>query len=357
MRAMTMTLVATAALAGIALPAERPDGLYAELRTTKGLIIIRLEFQKTPMTVANFVGLAEGTIKNAPLPFGTPYYDGSVWHRVVPGHVIQAGQPKGGAQNGPGYTFPNEIVSDPAFSHGRAGMVGMANSGPHTNTSQFYVTLADRSYLDGNYTVFGRVVEGMDVVNAIVQGDAIEKVTIVRVGKAAEAFRPETASFLKMVDEAKARVKADSEAKARDEERVIGERWPSAMTAPSGVKYVVRRVGSGEKPAVGAKLTVRYTGQMLDGRAFASSADAGRPQAGSAAESFEYMVGTTHVTPGFDEAIADMRAGERRTVIVPASRGYGTSGFYAREKPGEKRFVISPGTTLVYDVEFLAISK
>jgi peptidylprolyl isomerase len=355
---MIMMLVPLlAGLTTAAQTAERADGLYAELRTTKGLIVIRLEFEKTPMSVANFVGLAEGTIKNAALPLGTPYYNGSVWHRVVPGHVIQAGQPKGGTQNGPGYTFPNEIVTDPAFSHGRAGMVGMANSGPHTNTSQFYITLADRSYLDGNYTVFGRVVEGMDVVNAIAQGDTIEKVTIVRLGKAAEAIRPDTTSFQKMVDDAKARVKAADDQKARDEERVIAERWPSATTTPTGVKSVVEHAGSGERLAAGAKVTVRYTGQLLDGRPFASSIDSGRPTAGTAAEVFEFVVGTTHVTAGLDEAIADMRVGERRIVIVPASRGYGASGFYAKEKPGEKRFVISPGTTLVYDVEVLALLK
>lgn len=349
--------VAAAAFMAGATPVQRPDGLYAELSTTKGLIVIQLEFEKTPMTVSNFVGLAEGTIKNAALPPGTPYFDGSVWHRVVAGHVIQAGQPRGGAQNGPGYTFPNEIVSDPTFSHGRAGMVGMANSGPHTNSSQFYITLGDRSYLDGNYTVFGHVVEGMSVVNAIVQGDAIEKVTIVRVGKAAESFRPDTALFQKMVDEAKARVKAADEQRARDEERLIAERWPAAVAQPGGIKYVMVRPGTGEKPAAGATVKVSYSGQFLDGRRFASSADAGRPVPGAAPEAFEFVVGTSRITPGFDETLADMRPGERRLVIVPAARAYGTSGFYAKEKPGDKRFVISPGTTLVYDIEVLAIPK
>src|SRR5271155_2556912 len=141
---------------GFARSAGRQDGysegLYAELRTTKGLIVMQLEFEKTPMTVANFVGLAEGTIENKALPLGKPFFDGTVFHRVVPGHVIQAGRPVA-TETGPGYTFPNEI--DPTLNHGRAGMVGMANSGPHTNSSQFYVTLGDRSYLDGNYTVFG----------------------------------------------------------------------------------------------------------------------------------------------------------------------------------------------------------
>src|SRR6185295_13650838 len=154
-----------------------PDGLYAEVKTNKGVIVLQLEYEKTPMTVSNFVGLAEGTIENKALPLGTPFFDGTVFHRVVPGHVIQAGQAKA-TVTAPGYTFPNEI--DSSLSHGKAGMLGMANGGPHTNSSQFYITLGDRSYLDGNYTVFGHVIRGMDVVMSIVQGDAVETVKIVR---------------------------------------------------------------------------------------------------------------------------------------------------------------------------------
>src|SRR5262245_48328708 len=197
-----------------------PDGLYAELKTTKGLIVLQLEFQKTPMTVANFVGLAEGTIENKALPTGKPFFDGTVFHRVVPGHVIQAGRPVA-TEMGPGYTFPNEI--DASLSHGRAGMLGMANGGPHTNASQFYITLGDRSYLDGNYTVFGHVVRGMDAVNATVQGDVVESIRIVRVGKTASAFRPNTESFQQMVAAARVRVTEVEERKSRAEASQIAK--------------------------------------------------------------------------------------------------------------------------------------
>ena len=163
------------------------DGLYAEVTTHKGLIVMQLELEKTPMTVANFVGLAEGTIKNAAFAEGTPYFNGTKFHRVAPGHVIQCGIPAGSKAEGPGYEFPNEIHPD--LSHGRAGMVNMANSGPHTNAGQWCIMLGDRSYLDGDYTVFGRVVEGLDVVFSIAQGDEIQKVKIIRAGKAAKAFR------------------------------------------------------------------------------------------------------------------------------------------------------------------------
>ncbi len=364
--------MASAALSASARPREQqqayPDGLYAELKTTKGVIVLQLEFEKTPMTVANFVGLAEGTIENKALPAGAPFFDGSVFHRVVPGHVIQAGMPKA-QERGPGYTIPNEIV--PGLNHGRAGMLGMANSGPHTNSSQFYITLGDRSYLDGNYTVFGHVVAGMDVVNAIVQGDAIERVTIVRVGAKAKAFKSDNATFRALVQQAQARVKADEERKAREEAATIAAKWPKAVplqvqAAPGSrplppdappVLFVVLRQGEGDRAQPGQKLKATYKGQFLDGRSFCSSSDEGKPMAGDAAQPFDYEAGKTRTTPGLDAALLDMRKGERRIVIVRGPHGYGTSGFYAKEKPGEKRFVISPNTTLVYEVEILEIGS
>jgi cyclophilin family peptidyl-prolyl cis-trans isomerase len=344
-----------------------PDGLFAEVKTTKGTIVLQLEFEKTPMTVANFVGLAEGTIDNKALPPGTPFYDGSVFHRVVPGHVIQAGMPKA-QERGPGYTIPNEIVT--SLDHGRAGMVGMANSGPHTNSSQFYVTLGDRSYLDGNYTVFGHVVTGMDVVNAIAQGDTIEHVTIVRVGTKARAFKTDNVAFHRLVEDVRARVKADEERKAKEEADIIKARWPNAVVlknqpearagADVGVRpvlVVVVREGEGERVQAGGRLKAIYKGQFLNGRPFCSSAEDGNPIAGDAAEPFEYEAGKTRITAGLDAALLDMRKGERRTVIVQGPLTYGASGFYGKDRPGEKRFVIPPNTTLVYEVEVLDIRQ
>src|SRR5262249_45197821 len=154
----------------------------------------------------------------------------------------------------PGYTFPNEI--DSSLSHGRAGMLGMANGGPHTNSSQFYITLGDRSYLDGNYTVFGHVIKGMDVVNSIVQGDNVETIRIIRVGSAASAFKPDTASFTKVADAARARVKADDERKARDEAAQIVRQWPATVASPKGAKVIVSREGTGEPAQNGATIQV-----------------------------------------------------------------------------------------------------
>ena len=332
--------------------ASYPDGLYAELRTNKGLIVLQLEFERAPMTVASFVGLAEGTVENKALPAGAPFFDGTVFHRVVPGHVIQAGAPLAGG-SGPGYSFPNEIV--PGLSHRRAGVLGMANSGPHTNTSQFYVTLGDRSYLDGNYTLFGQVFSGMEVVNAIVQGDWVDHVRITRVGEKARAFKSDTAAFRALAGTAEAAVKAADEKKAREEAATIARTWRRAKPSPKGALVERKRAGSGPQAAAGQTIVARYNARFLDGRPFASSAEEGRPVPGQVAQDFEYVVGKTRITPGLDEALADMRKGERRTVIVRGQLGYGRSGFTSREKPGEKRFVISPNTTLVYEVEVLEI--
>jgi cyclophilin family peptidyl-prolyl cis-trans isomerase len=336
-------------------PAAYPDGLYAEVATNKGLIVLALEFEKTPMTVASYVGLAEGKIRNAALPDGTPFFDGTAWHRVVPGHVIQCGIPANGKAQGPGYQFPNEIRL-PDLNHGRAGMVTMANGGPHTNASQWCITLGDRSYLDGDYTVFGHVVKGMDVVMAIAQGDAVRSVRIVRVGAAAQTFRPTTDSFLKMVEAARLRVKAEDEKKAADEASMVAKSWPGALPAAGGVTYILTHDGTGRALAPGDKVKVAYSGRTLYGKTFVSTAPDGKPYWGETPEAFVFEIGKSVISPGLDAAIAAMKPGERRTVIVPAEAGYRTSGYYAPQRPGEKRFAISPNTLLVYDVEVLAIA-
>jgi cyclophilin family peptidyl-prolyl cis-trans isomerase len=349
-----LALVAAALGAACRAP-KYPEGLYAEVTTNKGLIVLKLEFEKTPMTVANFVGLAEGTIENASFPAGRPFFDGTKWHRVVPGHVIQCGIAVGGKAEDPGYEFPNEIVL-PDLNHGRAGMVNMANGGPHTNSSQWCITLGDRSYLDGDYTVFGSVVAGMDVVMSIVQGDEIKSVRIVRVGRKARAFGPTTASFKAMVEEAKARVvKADAEKKAKEDE-LVRTNWPNAVPGENGVLYVILKEGQGLPAGPGATIKAVYAGKApLAGKSFVSTADEGKPYWGETPEPFELTVGTPRVNPGLDASIALMKKGEKRLVIVPAIMGYRTSGFYAKQRPGEKRFVISPNTLLVYQVEVLDI--
>jgi peptidyl-prolyl cis-trans isomerase A (cyclophilin A) len=167
-------------------PINKEEGLFAEIVTSKGSIFIELAFEKVPMTVANFVGLAEGVIENNSKEIGTPYYDGIIFHRVIPNFMIQGGDPTGTGMGGPGYKFRDEI--DPSLRHDRAGVLSMANAGPSTNGSQFFITHNETPWLDGKHTVFGYVTKGQNIVDAIQQGVVIETIKITRKGKEAKAF-------------------------------------------------------------------------------------------------------------------------------------------------------------------------
>lgn len=165
-----------------------PQGVYAEIRTQRGTIALFLEHEKAPLTVANFVGLAEGTVPNTAKPVGTPFYDGTAFHRVIPEFMIQGGDPDGNGRGGPGYRFPDEF--DPDLKHDRPGILSMANAGPNSNGSQFFITHVATPWLDGKHAVFGHVVEGQDVVDSIRQGDRIESIRIVRHGGSVRDYEP-----------------------------------------------------------------------------------------------------------------------------------------------------------------------
>lgn len=171
---------------------ELPDGMYARFETSRGVIVCRLEFERTPLTVCNFAGLAEGRLETR-VRSGQPFYDGLTFHRVISDFMIQGGCPQGNGTGGPGYQFRNEIVD--SLRHDKAGVLAMANAGPHTNGSQFYITHKATPWLDGRHTVFGQVIEGQETVDAIRQGDIIERVVIIRVGEDAEAFTADQAMF------------------------------------------------------------------------------------------------------------------------------------------------------------------
>jgi peptidylprolyl isomerase len=267
------------------------------------------------MTVMNFVGLAEGAIR-ADGRSGKPFYDGLKFHRVIADFMIQGGDPAGNGSGGPGYTFPDEI--DASLRHSGPGVLSMANRGPGTNGSQFFITHKETPWLDGKHTVFGRVVSGQDVVDKIRQGDVMKKVTIIRQGAKAKAFAADQAAFDAAVRSAGERAAR----KVEDEKKAvfarIEELLPGAQKSPSGVYYKIVKKGSGPKPASGAMVTVHYTGLFLDGRVFDSSVNRGTP--------FQFQAGKGRVIRGWDESVLDMQAGEKRTVILPPELAYGAQG-------------------------------
>lgn len=312
------------------------------------------------MTVAAFVGLAEGTIANRAHAAGVPIYDGAVFHRVVPGHVIQAGHAPAECRCGVGFSYPNEIHA--GLSHDHAGAIGIPNGGPHTNGSGFYITLGDRSYLDGNYTIFGNVVEGLDVVMSVEQGDLVEQVRILRIGDEAEAYRPDTGSFRALAAAARQRVQALDAARILAEAAWIAERLPALEGEATGVRTEMLERADRDSTAVGPGqvryhgVALRYVGHIagrqggrLQELGFASQSD-GRPHRGPA-ESFAPTAELEGVPAALADALRALEPGERRRVVLPSWLGYGRAAYYGPDTPGEPRFVISPDTMLIYEIE------
>ncbi len=354
--ALTMAMLASDAAA----QTNRPDGLYAEIHTVKGKIVAKLEPDMTPLAVANFVGLAEGTIENAAFDPGRPFYDGMVYSRVVPGHVIQGGAARGGRSTGPGYNFPNEIHA--ALRHDRAGALNFANGGPHTNASQWCIMLGDRSYLDGDYIVFGNVIEGLDVVMRIVLNDGVDSIRILRVGAKAQSYRPTTASFRAMMAAAQQRVVEHDAKKKTALEEWIRRNHPNATGPAGGVLTQRLREGNAAAPTGPLRVLYRgseirylanmlgHTGPALEVTPFTSTEN-GTPNDAATPQTFTFEFGKTAINRTLDSVIAAMKPGERRVVIVPPELGYGRGGFYAPEVPGKVRFAISPYAMLVYELE------
>jgi peptidylprolyl isomerase len=282
------------------------------------------------MTVANFLGLAEGRFKATS---GKRYYDGLKFHRVVESFMIQGGDPTGTGTGGPGYSFPDEF--SPELKHDGPGVLSMANSGVNTNGSQFFITHVATPWLDGKHSIFGRVVSGQEVVNAIKAGDTIRSVKISRVGKDAQAFTVTQESFDKMVQSASTRALDAGKAARERDLAAIAARWPNATVTPSGLRYVVLEKGSGPSPKDGTKVTCDYKGELLDGTVFDNSFARGTP--------VEFTIG--QVIQGWNEALLTMKKGERRTLIVPPELGYGERGY-----PG----VIPANAFLIFEVKLIS---
>ena len=307
------------------------EGMYAKIKTNKGDIMLELEFEKTPLTVANFVGLAEGKIKNNKKELGEPYYDGLKFHRVIADFMIQGGCPDGNGMGGPGYQFPDEIHPD--LKHSGPGILSMANAGPGTNGSQFFITHKETPWLDGKHTVFGKVTEGQDVVDAIAQDDKIIEIDIIRKGENAKKFDSKA-----IFDKELEKLEKQAAEKAKKAKEVIDALKKGAKVTSSGLAYKIIKKGTGAKAEAGKTVSVHYTGKLSNGTKFDSSYDRNQP--------IEFELGRGRVIKGWDEGISLLNVGSKATFIIPPDLAYGARGAGG---------VIPPNATLIFDVELVEI--
>ncbi|MCL5247368.1 peptidylprolyl isomerase [Cellulophaga sp. 20_2_10] len=308
------------------------DGIYAKFNTTKGEILVKLTHDKTPGTVGNFVALAEGNLENSVKPQGTPYYNGLKFHRVIPDFMIQGGCPLGTGTGDAGYKFDDEFHPD--LTHSGPGVLSMANAGPGTNGSQFFITHIATPWLDNKHTVFGNVESGQDVVDAIAQDDTLESLEIVRVGdeaekwNAVEAFRTFEGSREKRL--------AEEKASAADEMEKLAAGFEETA---SGLRYKVIQKGTGGvKAESGKTVSVHYEGSLTSGEVFDSSYKRNEP--------IDFQLGVGQVIPGWDEGIALLEVGDKARFVIPSNLAYGSAGAGG---------VIPPNASLIFDVELMGV--
>jgi peptidyl-prolyl cis-trans isomerase A (cyclophilin A) len=307
------------------------DGIYAQFNTQRGKILVKLTHDKTPGTVGNFVGLAEGQLENKVKPMGTPYYDGLKFHRVISDFMVQGGCPNGTGAGGPGYQFDDEFHPD--LKHSGPGVLSMANAGPGTNGSQFFITHVETSWLDNKHTVFGHVIEGQDIVDLISQGDALESIEILRVGdeaqnwNAIEAFRTFEGSREKRIAEEKLR-----------QEQELDKLSEGFEKTDSGLRYKITKKGTGEKAKKGNTVSVHYEGSLPNGMVFDSSFKRNQP--------IDFALGVGQVISGWDEGIGLLHVGDHATFVIPSDLGYGSRGAGG---------VIPPDATLIFKVELVKV--
>ncbi|MBN96475.1 MAG: peptidylprolyl isomerase [Flavobacteriaceae bacterium] len=307
------------------------NGLYAKFFTSKGTITVSLEYTKTPGTVGNFVALAQGDLENSIKKQGDPYYDGLKFHRVIPDFMIQGGCPQGTGTGNPGYQFDDEFHPD--LKHDAAGILSMANAGPGTNGSQFFITHIPTPWLDGKHSVFGKTIDGQSVVDSIVQGDTLERIEIIAEGdnamafNAIEAFRSFEGARDKRLAEEKAAIEAELESLGAGFEKTS-----------SGLRYQILQKGDGEKAQKNKTVSVHYKGQLSDGTVFDSSYKRNQP--------IEFSLGMGQVIRGWDEGVALLKVGDKARFVIPSHLAYGSRGAGG---------VIPPNANLIFDVELMSV--
>lgn len=333
------------------------DGLYANFQTSKGNMIVKFEDQKSPVTVANFVGLAEGKIENKAKAKGVPFYDGTIFHRVIKDFMIQGGDPQGTGMGDPGYKFEDEKND---LQHTGKGILSMANSGPNTNGSQFFITEVATPWLDGKHTIFGKVVKGEEVIDAIANVEkgpqdkprtdvVLEKVSVFSKGdqyKTYDAAKVFTEGKAKIAENNKAAMaKIEAENKRKEEEfaanqtKLVEEMKAGMQVTASGLYYKITKTTDGTAPKAGDEVAVHYAGRLVDGSEFDSSFKRNEP--------IEFSVGIGQVIRGWDEGILLLKEGETGTFLIPSDLGYGARGAGG---------VIPPNAWLIFDVELVKVN-
>tara|TARA_B100001769_G_scaffold170287_1_gene134120 strand:- start:917 stop:1921 length:1005 start_codon:yes stop_codon:yes gene_type:complete len=312
---------------------ELDSGLYAEIKSNKGDILIKLEYEKTPITVANFVSLAEGNNDYVSEEYkNKKYYDGIYFHRVISDFMIQTGDPTKTGSGGPGYKFEDEITD---LTHYKPGILSMANAGVNTNGSQFFITHKATPWLDGKHTVFGEVIKGQNVVDSIEQNDIIEKLSIIKKGKEAKMFN--APKVISNYFEEKEKI---IEKRRYEEEELIKNIVEEMTKTSSGLWYKIIKNSIKPKPKNGEMVKVHYTGMLLNGEVFDSSYSRNMP--------IEFVLGSGRVIKGWDEGISLIPIGASAKLVIPSDLAYGERGAGG---------VIPPNSTLIFEIEVIDSKK
>lgn len=346
------------------------DGVFADIQTSKGNMIVKLNYKETPITVANFVSLAEGTNTYvADSLKGKPYYDGVIFHRVIKDFMIQGGDRTGTGMGSPGYQFDDEFVDSLVMD--KKGILAMANSGPATNGSQFFITHKETPWLNGRHTVFGTIVKGLDVIDSIATtktgpGDkpvtpvVIKHIEIVKNGKDAKAFDAAVV-FKKSVEEKERKEKeaqAKREAASKEVIKDVASQKEQAVTTDSGVQIYYYTKSNGVQPKQGDQVLVNYAGYVAaTGSLFDSNHKDIAEKFGMYDERREQMNGYqpipmpydpgANLIPGFKEALLQLKVGDNVRIFIPAYLGLGARG--------GARGLIPPNADLFFDVEIMGI--
>lgn len=313
---------------------ELGPGLYADFSTNRGNMIFRLDPNRTPLTVTNFCGLAEGTLPNDIVNPGEPYFDGLDFYRDAPGYVVFSGDPSHDGTGGPGYTIPRETGA--LISAGAPGIIVMDGFATESAGSRFFITREGDPYLDSKYTSFGRLISGSKTLKRIRKGDVIESIRIIRVGGEARRLRFDPETFEVQYEAARAAEIENlriSDTVLADAVLALGD---DRQKTPTGIHYKILAEGEGGKPSAGSRVSMHYTGTLLDGTVFDSSRTRG--------QTFDFTLGQDGVIPGWIEMIMDMQSGEVRQAIIPPFLAYGNQGYGP----------IEPNSWLIFEMELVS---